>query len=69
MTKHKDIIKVIDAIRGSFLDSSIVYTFGGCYGFYEILKSIHKEAKAYQSIDDRHVVTKIGDKYYDIYGE
>lgn len=68
--EHKKIIKFIKAIRESFHESYIVYCFGGCYGFYTILKSIYPEAKAYFLDSEReHIITKIGDNYYDITGK
>ena len=67
--KQKEILNLISAIRGSFPDASIIYTFGGCYGFYEILKSVFKDATPYMLKDETHIITKIGDSYYDITGE
>ena len=59
--------KVISAIRDSFIGSQQVYTEGSCYHFYLILKSIFPEAEAWYN--SYHVITKIGDKFYDITGE
>jgi len=39
---------------------------GGCYLFFRILKSYFPSAEAYYNQD--HVITKIGDKFYDITG-
>jgi hypothetical protein len=62
-----DVLIFIKSIRESFSSSVTVYTYGNCYQFYEILKTIYPEAEAYY--DGSHVWTKIGDKYYDITGE
>lgn len=57
----------ISKIRDSFIGSQQVYTEGSCYHFYLILKEVFPDAEAYY--DNYHVVTKIGDKFYDITGE
>ena len=64
---EKEVLKLITAIRESFDDSVKVYTQGGCFRFYLILKSVFPDAAAYYDMD--HIITKIGDKYYDINGE
>ena len=43
------------------------YTSGGCYAFYLKLKARFPEAEGYYNMD--HVITKIGDRYYDSTGE
>lgn len=62
-----DVLDFIKAIRESFSSSVVVYTYGNCYQFYEILKCVYSEAEAYY--DGNHVWTKIDGKYYDITGE
>jgi len=62
-----EIETLITAIRNSFPESVKIYTEGNCYGFYKILKSVYKNAVAYYNSD--HVITRIGDKFYDITGE
>lgn len=48
----------------------MVYRYGGCYGFYQILKSVFPEAKAYfDDSEKNHIVVKIGDFFYDIKGK
>jgi len=59
--------KFIESIRNSFEDSIKVYTQGSCYEFYLILKQVFPKAIAYYNED--HVITRIGNKYYDITGE
>ena len=61
------ILDVITTIRNSFPNAVEVYTSGSCYKFYLILKAIFPKAKAYYNSD--HVITRIGDQYYDITGE
>lgn len=60
-------LSLISAIRNSFIGSELVYTCGSCYQFYLILKEAFPEAEAYH--DENHVITKIGENYYDITGE
>ena len=70
MKKHKEVIAMIKAVRGSFHDASIVYKFGGCYGLYEILKAFEPKATAYfTDKDEDHILTKIGSRFYHIDGE
>lgn len=57
----------ISTIRDSFIGSQQVYTEGSCYHFYLILKQVFAGAEPYYDMD--HIITKIGDKYYDITGE
>jgi hypothetical protein len=61
-------LEVISAIRKSFIGSEQVYTNGSCVMFYFILKTIFKSAKPYWNIEARHMITRIGNKYYDING-
>jgi len=44
-----------------------LFLYGGCYKLYKILKFVYSDAVAYY--DGNHVITKIGDKFYDITGE
>lgn len=67
---HKRVLNFIAAIRASFHDSVIVYRYGGCYGFFQILHCVFPTAKAYFADGDKdHVLTKIGGRWYDIKGE
>lgn len=67
---HKSIIQLLVVIRGSFPDATIVYSFGGCYGLYQILKEIYPRAVAYfDDSSEDHILTRIEGKYYDIGGE
>lgn len=69
MKKHNKVLAFIKVIRESFHDSMVVYRYGGCYGFYQILKHVFPEAEAYEVEEGSHIVTKIGGHYYDIKGE
>lgn len=60
-------IKIITTIRNSFIGSTHIYTHGSCYHFYLILLEIFPDAVSYNN--DNHVITRIGNKYYDITGE
>jgi len=63
----KRILKIISKIRNSFVGAEVVYTQGSCFKFYEILKAIYPDAEPYYI--DKHIITKIGEKFYDITGE
>jgi hypothetical protein len=58
---------VINTIRESFGASISIYSFGNCYQFYEILKTIFPTAEAFY--DGNHVWTKIDKEFYDIRGK
>lgn len=60
---------LIKVIRESFIGSEQVYTQGSCIMFYRILKKIYPEALPYWSEKNKHMITKIGRKYFDISGE
>lgn len=59
--KKNDILRFIAAIRAS------VATRIQCYMFFTILKSIESSAVAY--CNSEHIITKIGNYYYDFDGE
>lgn len=58
---------IINKLRNSFSHATVVYTRGSCGQLYKILKEIFPDAIAYE--DGCHVITKIGDKFWDIKGE
>jgi len=62
-----EVEKFIKQIRDSFKGSEYVYQNGSCYKFFTILKMIFKEVEPYYN--NRHVVSKIGDNFYDITGK
>jgi len=66
---HRRILKIIKTIRKSIAGAgaTYIYTHGSCYQFYLILKSIIPNAEAYYNSD--HIITKIGERFYDIRGE
>lgn len=64
---QEKVLTFIETIRNSFDGSVTVYTRGSCYWFFLILKQVFPEAQAF--FDMNHVITKIGDGYYDITGE
>lgn len=66
MIQSDPVLKLIDAICNSFDDAVKVYTNGGCFQFYLILRSVFPDAKPYY--DSNHIITRIGDRYYDITG-
>lgn len=44
-----------------------IFSAGGCYQFYLILKRVFPEAVPYSDLN--HVVSRIGERYYDINGD
>ena len=65
--RSTNIESFIAKVRDSFIGSQQVYTEGCCYHFYLILKEVFPNAEPW--FDNDHIVTKIGDKFYDITGE
>jgi len=63
----KEVLEFIKLIRGSHTKMTAIFTEGSCYNFYLILKNKFPTAVAYY--DSNHIITKIGDKFYDISGE
>jgi hypothetical protein len=66
-------MKYISLIRSTADKEMIrIFTCGGCYRFYLILKEVFQDAEPYKLINDKgymyHVMTKINDYYYDILG-
>ena len=68
-TSHKKVLSFIRAIRQSFPDAPIVYTHGACYGLSLILKEAFPSAHLYMTKDEKHTITQINGRYYDIHGE
>lgn len=60
--------ELIDAIRKSYTHAGTVYTMGGCYQFYLILKCIFPDAIAHYSPKKAHILTMIDGTLYDING-
>lgn len=58
--------RIVTLIRNSFPQASIVYTRGSCGQLYKILKEIFPNAKAFS--DGDHIITKVGNNFYDING-
>ncbi len=57
----------IATVRESFKAASFVYTNGGCYQFYKILKHLYPEAEPWMD-KYYHVLTEIQGEFYDIDG-
>lgn len=64
----QDPLPLITAIRNSFVGALQVYCTGSCYNFCLILKAAHPGSTAYYSKSQMHVITKIGECFYDIGG-
>lgn len=62
------ILTTIRLLRESFGGAETVYTCGSCYQLYKILRHHYPGALDYITVSG-HVVTRIGDCFYDIFGE
>ncbi|MEJ1353100.1 MAG: hypothetical protein RPU39_00225 [Candidatus Sedimenticola sp. (ex Thyasira tokunagai)] len=67
--RHFQILQLISAIRNSFDGSVAVYTQGGCFQFYLILRAAWSDAQPWYDGVEGHVLTKLGKRFYDITGE
>lgn len=64
---NANILSFIKTIRDSFEGSELIYTHGSCFKFYLILEKVFPSAEPFY--DEDHVITKIGNRFYDITGE
>jgi hypothetical protein len=64
----KTTLKLIDALRNSDMYIEHIFTKGGCYQFHLFLKKIFSNAIPYINENKDHVITRIGDCFYDING-
>lgn len=75
------VLKVIDSINEAYFDilekvnpmsyhndPYEYYMSGACSSYALILKNIFPEAIVYTSYKQGHVITQIGDSFYDVYG-
>jgi len=67
-TGNAKVVRFISAVRELSPMMTTICTQGSCYPFYELLKTVFPAAVPYYN-DKAHVVTKIGDRFYDITGE
>lgn len=58
---------LITQIRETTPNAVKIFTQGGCYRFYDILKVYNPSAECYYNSD--HFIAKIRGKFYDIRGE
>lgn len=56
-------------LRETHPDFAFIYTNGGCYHLYLILKSLWPEAELWYQDNPGHVFAKIGSSWYDINGK
>lgn len=61
--------RVIKRIRESYIHAVTVYTCGGCYQFYLILKEVFPQSIPWYNQITGHIYTEIDGKFYDITGE
>ena len=61
-------LTLITNLRNSDEYIEHLFTKGSCYKFHVFLKSIYHDGKPYISHDQNHIVTRIGDFFFDING-
>ena len=64
MSTNNKILEIITEIRNSHSEMVNIFSKGSCYNLFLILKLVFPEAEAYYNSD--HIITKIGEKFYDI---
>lgn len=60
-------MKQIRRIRESHSQMTNIFLHGSCLNFHMILRAFYPEAEAW--VNNFHVITKIGNRFYDITGE
>lgn len=65
--KSREVLGFLSALRNLHPTSVAHGLYGGCFPVYLTLAFVFPEAEAWY--DGDHVITKIGDKFYDIRGE
>lgn len=65
-SQHTKILTTIRIIRESHPEIVNIYSYGSCMNFFVLLRNLYPEARAYYNVD--HIITKIGNYYYDISG-
>ena len=65
-TKIEEFIRRVRNLAPHTLRQSC--TRGNCYNFYRLLKLVFPDVQPYEVIGEDHVVTRLRDRYYDIYG-
>lgn len=61
-------LDLINALRESDRYIEDIYTHGGCYKFHLFLKSIYPDATPCINSRQEHIITLIGNNFYDITG-
>ena len=69
MTDKEKILSFLKALRESDFYIPYIYTCGGCYQLYKVLKTIFPTAQPYLGVYCAHVITEIDGVFYDISGE
>lgn len=68
MRANTKILKFLKALKDSDYFIQHIYTQGGCYQLYKILKTLWPQAKPYSNTYMAHVATMIDGVLYDIHG-
>lgn len=68
MSTHNKVLQFIALLRDSCDLSIVIYTSGGCFKLYQMLKLFFPKAEVWYDGQLGHVYTKIGRFFYDING-
>lgn len=68
MRANTKVLKFLKALKDSDFYIQHIYTNGGCFQLYKILKTIWPQAKPYTNTYIAHVATMIDGVLYDIHG-
>ena len=66
--RRRKVEDFISKVRGLHPNMEYACAHGSCYRFYEVLAMAFPEAAPYMTQDRCHVVTRIGDEFFDISG-
>lgn len=66
---HYSILRTLELLRETCDDIEYIFTNGGCYKLYEIIKLHHPLAKAWYDGVIGHIYTQVNERFYDIRGE
>ena len=65
---HKQLKQFLSVLRQAHPLMGKIFTQGGCYQLFEIIKAVFPDAEAFYDPVIGHVYTLHGGKYYDIKG-
>ncbi len=67
-TSVSSCLLLVNSLRETDNYIEAIFTQGGCYKFHLFLKNIFPDAKPFIHKDKDHIISKIGNEYFDIKG-